>query len=240
MTKADLFERLRYNVLAETLSNQQYNLLRKRLSEHHYAAGETILTDQSDGEELFLIATGRVKVIQRTRDGREHTLAILHAGDFFGELELVDGRPRMARVLALDECTVFSVLKKHFDELMNESHPFTFRLLQVLSVRLRTLNNHFVRELELARQNTLKELGKMERLIEASKTVNSTLELGSLRMSSSKPLSESSTGTGEPSTWWMSRNSNSGRACSRAKRTSRSGSQWARGSPAMSPRQATR
>ena len=180
MTKADIFDRLRYNVLAETLSNQQYKLLRKRLTERHYAAGDTILTDQTDGEELFLIATGRVKVIQQTRDGREHTLAILHAGDFFGELELVDGRPRMARVLALDDCLIYSVEKKHFEELMNESHPFTFRLLQVLSVRLRTLNNHFVRELEFARQNTLKELGKMERLIEASKSVNSTLELGKL------------------------------------------------------------
>ncbi len=180
MTNADTFDRLRYNVLAETLSNRQYKLLRKRLTERHYAAGDTILTDQSDGEELFLIATGRVKVIQQTRDGREHTLAILHAGDFFGELELVDGRPRMARVLALDECVIYSVEKKHFEELMNESHPFTFRLLQVLSVRLRTLNNHFVRELEHARQNTLKELGKMERLIEASKSVNSTLELGKL------------------------------------------------------------
>lgn len=180
MTKADIFERLRYNVLAETLSNQQYHSLRKRLTERHYAAGETILTDQTDGEELFLIATGRVRVVQQTKDGDEHTLAILHAGDFFGELELVDGRPRMARVVALDDCLVYSVLKKHFDELMNESHPFTFRLLQVLSVRLRTLNNHFVRELEKARQSTLKELGKMERLIEASKTVNSTLELGRL------------------------------------------------------------
>ncbi len=71
-----------------------------------------------------------MKVIQQTRDGREHTLAILHAGDFFGELELVDGRPRMARVLALDDCVIYSVEKKHFEELMNESHPFTFRLLQ--------------------------------------------------------------------------------------------------------------
>jgi sigma-B regulation protein RsbU (phosphoserine phosphatase) len=63
---------------------------------------------------------------------------------------------------------------------VSESHPFTFRLLQVLSVRLRTLNNHFVRELEQARHNTQRELGKLERLIEASKSVNSTLELGRL------------------------------------------------------------
>ena len=37
MKKADIFERLRYNVLAETLSNQQYNLLRMRLTERHFA-----------------------------------------------------------------------------------------------------------------------------------------------------------------------------------------------------------
>ena len=176
----EIADRLRYNVLAETLNARQYHVLRTQLTERHYAAGETILTDQSDGEELFLIATGRVKVVQRTKDSREHTLAILHAGDFFGELELVDGRPRMARVLALDDCTVFSIEKKHFDDLVTESHAFTFRLLQVLSVRLRTLNNHFVKELEQARQNTLRELGKLGRLIEATKSVNSTLELGKL------------------------------------------------------------
>jgi len=173
-------DRLRYNVLAETLSDIQFDSIRDNFVECKFKAGETILEDEQEGEDLYLIVDGRVKITKSLKDGREARLALLHSGDFFGELELVDGRPRGARVVAIEDCTVYAFNRTHFEKLLHESHPFMFRLLQVISIRLRSMNKHFVRELDRTRQQNALEIEKLNRVIEAAKNLNSTLDLDEL------------------------------------------------------------
>ncbi|MBI3765640.1 MAG: cyclic nucleotide-binding domain-containing protein [Ignavibacteriales bacterium] len=173
-------DRLRHNILFESVDDATYKSIRQKLTDRHFTAQEIIVEDDSDGEELFLLAEGRVKILKRTKSGEENTLALLHPGDFFGELELVDGRPRSARVVAMDDCTVFVLLKSDFEHLLHRSHPFAIRLMEVLSIRLRASNNHFISELERNAQRSSAELGKLEQLIEASKVLNSTLDLDKL------------------------------------------------------------
>jgi serine phosphatase RsbU (regulator of sigma subunit)/CRP-like cAMP-binding protein len=173
-------DRLRLNILFENVDDGLFGRILPKLRERHYRAGGVILEDNTDGDELFLLVEGRVSIIKRTRTGEENLLALLHSGDFFGELELVDARPRSARVVAVEDCVVFSMKKADFDALLHESHPFAVRLMQVMSLRLRALNNHFVRELEGFIRRSGLEMEKMQRLIEASKALNSTLDLGKL------------------------------------------------------------
>jgi phosphoserine phosphatase RsbU/P len=170
-------DRLRYNVLFEALTDELYAGVRPMLHERRYPAGLTIIANDSTGDELFLIAEGRVRIHKPIGGDGEHTLAILHPGDFFGELELVDGRPRSATVTALEDCLLFSLSQPAFEALIARSHPFATRLLQVLSLRLRSLTNHFLREMRLSGEEMNAELNRMEKLIEAAKNVNSTLEL---------------------------------------------------------------
>lgn len=179
-TPPSLHERLRRNILFEDLDDAAFEDLQSRFTLREYQAGEIIVEDESDGDELFLIAEGRVKILKRTKSGEDNLLALLHPGDFFGELELVDGRPRSAGVVALDDCITYSLHRRDFDELLQKSHAFTIRLMQVLSIRLRSSNNHFVRELERYTQRSLMEVRNLEQLIEAAKTVNSTLDLDKL------------------------------------------------------------
>lgn len=173
-------DRLRLNILFETISDDAFREVREKLIEKHYHAGEIILEDNTDGEDLFLILEGRVKILKQTKTGEERMLALLHAGDFFGELELIDGRPRSARVIALEECIVYIMGKHDFNQLLYRDHPFALRVMQVLSLRLRASNNHFICELERNTQASLSELRKLEQLIEATKNVNSTLDLDKL------------------------------------------------------------
>ncbi|HUN66682.1 MAG TPA: SpoIIE family protein phosphatase [Bacteroidota bacterium] len=173
-------DRLRHNILFENISDEEFDRVKEHLRERHYHAGVVVVEDDSEGEELFLLLEGRVKILKRTREGGEKLLALLHAGDFFGELELLDGRPRSARVVALDDCIAFALHQENFHKLIGESHPFALRLLQVLSVRLRSSNNHFLRELELNSDRFARQLKKSEQLIEATKSLNSTLDLDKL------------------------------------------------------------
>jgi sigma-B regulation protein RsbU (phosphoserine phosphatase) len=174
------FERLRHNVLTETLTDEQFAAYRLEFAERTFSAGDTILEDEGEGDELHLIVEGRVRITKAFRTGPETLLALLHAGDFFGELELIDGRRRAARVVAVDDCVTFALRRPAFDRLLSESNAFAYRLLQVLSVRLRTVDNHFVRELERHTEQSSRDIHTLRRLIEAAKVLNSTLDLGKL------------------------------------------------------------
>ncbi len=170
-------DHLRYNVLCETLTAEEFAGLNKRLQERHFAKGDVIMMEDSNGDELFLIASGRVSILRAAGEGTALRLAVLHAGDFFGELELIDGRPRSARVIAEDPCVLYTLKKADFDLLTQENNHLVMRLLQVVAVRLRAMNNHVVKELTRARLIARKELSTLEQLIEASKNLNSTLDL---------------------------------------------------------------
>lgn len=170
-------EHIRYNVLAETLTDEEFLEIYPRLMEHRFEAGMVICEEDSSGDELYFVAFGRVNIMRRTRDGAEIRLAVLHPGDFFGELGLLDGRPRSARVVAAEACTVYSLDRTTFEHLLRDNHPFTVRLLQVISVRLRAMNNHVVKELSRCRQGSQQEFLKMSQLVEAARHLNSTLDL---------------------------------------------------------------
>ena len=172
--------RVRRNILFENFDDDQFDLVKDRLVERHFKAGETILDAGNEGNELYLITEGRVEIKRAGKHNHEKLLALLHPGDCFGELELIDGRPRFARVVAVEDCTAFSLSKTQFEELLQEHHALAVRMMQLLSVRLRALNSHFVTELERHQDQLTNEVKRFNQLIEAAKNVNSTLDLGKL------------------------------------------------------------
>lgn len=173
-------ERLRHNVLTEVLSDEEFAALSAELEEHRFMQGDIILEDGDEGDALYLIAEGRVRISKGDRQNHETILALLHPGDFFGELELIDGRPRAARVTAVEACVLWSIRRPAFEKLLRENAALAYRLLQVLSVRLRTVDSQFVSEIERRAGESGKEIGRLKLVIEAAKALNSTLDLDKL------------------------------------------------------------
>jgi sigma-B regulation protein RsbU (phosphoserine phosphatase) len=180
LASSPVAERLRHNLLLEQLSDEDFEFVRPLLKERRYKEGDIIVNVKHDSSGLFLLVEGRVKISRQTKSGRELVTAVLHVGDFFGELELIDGRPRTSTVVALESCAVYEMQREPFERLLATNLPFTKRLLEVLSVRLRALNHQFALEIDTNTDLTLAELEKLQRLIEAAKTVNSTLDLDKL------------------------------------------------------------
>ncbi len=172
--------RLRYNILFETLTDAQFEEVSEYLQEQRFKQGDIILHEDTESDHLYLLVEGRVKIVRRTRTGDEYMLALLHPSDFFGEMEVIDGRSRSAHVIAEDDCLVYILPKTGFDHLINSNLHFTRRLVEILSIRLRAMNYHFIAELERSTQRFDFEYKKMERLIEAVKSLNSTLDLDEL------------------------------------------------------------
>ena len=143
-------------------------------------AGDLIFDEYSKGRELYLLCSGRVRIKKYTKFGVESLLAVLHPGDFFGELSLIDGLPRSARADAMDECIVLTITADAFRELVAKNQQIALNLLHNLGVRLRTMDQTFVMELGRNALASKNKLDKLSLLIEATKIVNSVLNIDSL------------------------------------------------------------
>ncbi len=94
-----------------------------------YPAGAIVVRQGDPGDSLCIIADGRVEV---QRDGR--SVAQLQAGDFFGEISLVDGEPRSATVVALDDVVLLTLSSSDFESLLTV--PYVARAVMKNLARL--------------------------------------------------------------------------------------------------------
>ena len=140
-------------------------------------AGDLIFDEYSKGRDLYLLCSGRVRIKKYTKFGVESLLAVLHPGDFFGEISLIDGFPRSARAEAMDECSVLILTAEKFRGLVNTNRQVALNLLHNLALRLRTMDQTFVMELGRNALASKNKLDKLSMLIEASKIVNSAIDL---------------------------------------------------------------
>jgi phosphoserine phosphatase RsbU/P len=172
--------RLRYNVLLETLTDAEFDALCPQMQERTFEAGDVIVENDTYGGEVFFLIEGRVRIAKPTSVNEDQLLALLHPGDCFGELEAISGRPRSALVIAEDQCLTYVIQTKDFEALLRRSPEVAIRLLQVLSTRLRASNDHFVAEIGRRLSKSRAEVHTLQKLIDAAKSLNSTLDLDEL------------------------------------------------------------
>jgi len=175
-----LLERVRENVLFHGVDEKIVKRNRAGFTARSFTAGEVIFDEYSRGRELYLLHAGRVRIKKYTKFGVESLLAVLHPHDFFGELSVVDGLPRSARAEAMDDCTLTTLAPATFRTLVNQSDQFSLNLMNTLTVRLRTMDQTFVLELGRNALAAKTKVDRLQRLIEATKIVNSALDLDAL------------------------------------------------------------
>ena len=105
--------------------------------EKSYPRGSVILFEDDPGDALFVVRSGRVKVVLLAEDGREVILGLLGVGEHFGELSLIDDRPRSAHVIAMEQSSILVLRREDFRRRVESSPVVAWALLQELSRRLR-------------------------------------------------------------------------------------------------------
>lgn len=106
--------------LASLPKKELKNLLDK--TKHQtFLAGEKIVEEGDSGDSMFVITSGQVKVVAHIL-GREMELAVLFAGDVFGEVAFLTGRPRTASVIATEKTEVIELNRLILEEIF-EKHP---------------------------------------------------------------------------------------------------------------------
>ena len=101
-----------------------------------FEKGEVIVRQGELANSFFVIASGQVKVYM-TEGKREIILKTLSAGDFFGEMPMLDLEPRSASVAAMERCQLQTLSYKAFQKAMEGSADIAKRVLETLAKRLR-------------------------------------------------------------------------------------------------------
>ncbi len=96
-----------------------------------------IFGKDSDGDGLYIIRSGQVKVVLQNEEGKEIILATFQPGDFFGEMSLLDGRPRSANVFTTQNTQLLVLSRQSLFQHI-EQYPTTgLKILMEMSARLR-------------------------------------------------------------------------------------------------------
>jgi len=102
-----------------------------------YPAGGIIFARGSPGRSMMAVLSGSVRISTTSPQGREVVLAILQAGEIFGEMALLDGGDRAADAIAMSDCELLVVDQRDFIPFLKNRSDVCIALLRLLSRRLR-------------------------------------------------------------------------------------------------------
>ncbi|MFT4705662.1 MAG: CRP/FNR family cyclic AMP-dependent transcriptional regulator [Bradymonadia bacterium] len=131
----------RIPLLAQLDDDETFEIVR---SCRHRAllAGETLFRQGDDGRSLFLIESGRIRIVLDAAP--DHPVAEFGAREAFGELALISPAPRAATAIVLEDVVLYELGEADFDMLKKSGHPAAFKLIRALSrvvcSRIRAVN----------------------------------------------------------------------------------------------------
>jgi CRP/FNR family transcriptional regulator, cyclic AMP receptor protein len=99
--------------------------------------GTTLFVKGDPGTALFSVVSGTVKITVPSIDGREATFNLLHAGEIFGEIALLDGQPRSADAIAATDCELMVIERRDFLSFLHCEPKVAMKLIELLCARLR-------------------------------------------------------------------------------------------------------
>jgi CRP-like cAMP-binding protein len=114
-------------------------------TEETHAYGTRLFQYGDPGDKLYIILEGKVRISREVSGMGEEALAVLGAGEVFGEMSMLDESPRSAGALAHERCRLLTITKDAFDDLLFLHKDLAYEVLwscvRMLAVRLRETND---------------------------------------------------------------------------------------------------
>jgi CRP/FNR family transcriptional regulator, cyclic AMP receptor protein len=131
------------NVLKQTnlfahLSEAELACIARDLVERRYGEGEIIFHEGDAGQMLYIVGAGQVRIYVNGLDGSETSVIVFgRPGELFGELAVIDGLPRSATAVSLDQTTLYTINREQLRDHMRRSPQLALNFMQTLSQRVR-------------------------------------------------------------------------------------------------------
>jgi CRP-like cAMP-binding protein len=134
LSNLDLIRRV---PLFSMLTNDQAQGIADAVVKRRYRRGEIIVEHGRKSNALFILLTGRARVLTSDSRGREVILAVLHPGDYVGEMSLIDNEPHSATVRAEVQTDMLILGRTEFARCLPENSSLSYAILRGLVSRLR-------------------------------------------------------------------------------------------------------
>jgi CRP/FNR family cyclic AMP-dependent transcriptional regulator len=131
---------LRQAPLFSGLDDEVASALESSMSSSSLRRGEILFSEGDDGNQLYVVTEGKIKLGRTSPDGRENLLAILGPGQMFGELSFFDPGPRSATATAVTDVELKSLGHEALSPVLNAHPDVAHALLNQLAGRLRRTN----------------------------------------------------------------------------------------------------
>ena len=123
--------------LFSSFPEEQLRMLAQVVTRRSAARSTTVLAAGDLTDSLYIVLSGRLKVMMSDAEGKEVILSILGPGEFFGEMGLIDDSPRSASVVAIESCELLSIAKRDFKKCLAENFEMAMAVMRGLVRRLR-------------------------------------------------------------------------------------------------------
>jgi CRP/FNR family transcriptional regulator, cyclic AMP receptor protein len=148
-------EALRSVPLFASLDDAATRELRDLLAVRDVSNGTPLFRSGDSGDAMYLIESGRVRISVNDADGSDVTLAELAGGDFFGEMALLDSKPRSADATVIDDARVAVLSRENFLAFVRGNPDVALKMLSAITHRLRRTD-------ELLRQRVSRNVNEEE------------------------------------------------------------------------------
>jgi len=119
------------------LTSMEFETLDRMVIKKHYSRGQVVLFEEDTANYMYIILSGKVRVVQLGIEGKERVLAIHKRGDYFGELALFDGKTSPATVITMEDSYIGLLSKNDFNFMVYKNNKILLQVIATLCVRLR-------------------------------------------------------------------------------------------------------
>jgi len=135
LSNLDLIRRV---PLFSMLTNDQARAVADGVVKRRYRRGELVVEQGKKSNALFILLNGRARVLTADARGREVILAVLEAGDYVGEMSLIDNQPHSATVRCEVQCDMLILGRAEFARCLPENSSLSYAIMRGLVTRLRS------------------------------------------------------------------------------------------------------
>lgn len=137
MSMLSTLDLIRRVPLFSMLTTEQAQFVADGVVKRRYRRGEVIVEHGQKSNALFILLTGRARVLSADTRGREVILAVLQSGDYVGEMSLIDNEPHSATVRAEVQTDILVLGRAEFERCLPENSSLSYAIMHGLVQRLR-------------------------------------------------------------------------------------------------------
>lgn len=126
----------------ESFSEEQMDLLMANFTIVKYDARQVLFREGDPGDSFFVVLKGAIKIYINHPEGQEKTLSVCRPGDSFGELSLLDGKPRSASAQTLKKTELLVISQENFMTLLGNHFEITHTIMREIIARIRDTHQH--------------------------------------------------------------------------------------------------